>query len=44
MESAYFPQADDIIQIVTAEMYPDKHTNRRGVRNRDELDLARRTL
>ncbi len=30
MESTYFPQADDIIQIVTSEMYPDKHTNRRA--------------
>lgn len=44
MESTYFPQADDIIQIVTAEMYPDKHTNRRGVRTWDDLDLARRAL
>ena len=44
MESTYFPQADDIIQIVTAEMYPDKHTNRHGVRNWDDLDLARKAL
>ena len=44
MESTYFPQADDIIQIVTGEMYPDKHGNRRGIRNWDDLDLARRAL
>jgi 2-oxoisovalerate dehydrogenase E1 component len=44
MESTYFPQADDIIQIVTSEMYPDKHTNRRGVRTWDDIDLARKAL
>jgi 2-oxoisovalerate dehydrogenase E1 component len=44
MESTYFPQADDIIQIVTAEIYPDKHTNRRGVRTWNDLDLARQAL
>lgn len=44
MESTYFPQADDIIQIVTSEMYPAKHTNRRGVRNWDDIDMARRAL
>lgn len=44
MESTYFPQADDIIQIVTSEMYPEKHTNRRGVRNWNDLDLARQAL
>ena len=44
MESTYFPQTDDIIQIVTSEMYPDKHTNRRGVRTWNDLDLARQAL
>ena len=44
MESTYFPQPDDIIEIVTGEMFPDKHTNRRGVRNWNDLDLARRGL
>jgi 2-oxoisovalerate dehydrogenase E1 component len=44
MESTYFPQADDIVQIVTSEMYPEKHTNRRGVRTWDDLDLARKAL
>lgn len=44
MEQTYFPQADDIIQIVTSEMYPDKHSNRRGVRTWNDLDLARQAL
>lgn len=44
MESTYFPQADDIIQVVTSEMFPEKHTNRRGVRNWNDLDLARKGL
>lgn len=44
MGSTYFPQADDIIQIVTSEMYPDKHSNRRGVRDWNDLDLARQAL
>jgi 2-oxoisovalerate dehydrogenase E1 component len=44
MESTYFPQADDIIQIVTSEMYPEKHTNRLGVRTWNDIDLARRAL
>lgn len=44
METTYFPQADDIIQIVTSEMFPEKHSNRRGVRNWNDLDLARRAL
>lgn len=44
MEQTYFPQADDIIQIVTTDMYPDKQTNRRGIRDWNDLDLARRAL
>ena len=44
MESTYFPQADDIIQIVTAEMFPEKHTNRRGSRHWDDIELARKAL
>jgi 2-oxoisovalerate dehydrogenase E1 component len=44
METTYFPQADDIIQIVTSEMYPEKHTNRRGVRTWNDIDLARKAL
>lgn len=44
METTYFPQAHDIVEIVTAEMYPEKHTNRRGVRSWDDRDLARLAL
>ena len=44
MESTYFPQVDDIIQAVTGEMFPQKQTNRRGVRTWNDLDLARQGL
>jgi 2-oxoisovalerate dehydrogenase E1 component len=44
METTYFPQADDIIQIVTSDMYPGRHSNRRGIRNWDERQLARNAL
>lgn len=44
MESTFFPQAHDIIDIVTGEFFPAKKTNRRGVRGWDDLDLARRAL
>ena len=44
METTYFPQADDIIQVVTSAMYPEKHTNRRGVRSWNDIDLARKAL
>ncbi len=44
METSYFPQADDIIQIVTSEMYPEKHTNRRGIRSWNDIELARKAL
>lgn len=44
METTYFPQAHDIIDIVTGEFFPEKRTNKRGVRVWDDLDLARRAL
>ena len=44
MEQTYFPQADDIIQIITAEMFPEKHTNRHGIRNWNDLELSRLAL
>lgn len=44
METTYFPQAHDIIDIVTGDFFPAKKTNRRGVRAWDDLDLARRAL
>ena len=44
MESTYFPQADDIVDVVCCELIPDKRINRRGLRGWDDLDLARRGL
>jgi len=44
MESTYFPQAGDIIDIVLGELQPDRRSNRLGIRNWDPLDLARRAL
>lgn len=41
MESTYFPQAHDIIDIVTGEFFPERRSNRRGVRDWDDLELAR---
>ena len=44
MESTYFPQAHDIVDIVAAELFPEHNRNRRGVRTWNDLDLARRGL
>lgn len=44
MESTYFPQAHDIIDIVTGEFFPAKKTNRRGIRDWDDQALARAAL
>lgn len=44
MESTYFPQAHDIVDIIAGEMFPELGRNRRGVRDWDDLDLARRGL
>jgi 2-oxoisovalerate dehydrogenase E1 component len=44
MEDTYFPQRDDIIDVVTADFYPEKKTNQRGIRTWNDLDLARRAL
>ncbi len=44
METTYFPQAHDIIDVVTGEFFPSKRTNKRGVRSWDDLDLARQAL
>jgi len=44
METTYFPQVDDIIDIVTSEFFPEKKVNKRGVRNWNDLDLARLAL
>jgi len=44
METSYFPQVDDIVEIVTSQFHPEKHTNRRGIRNWDDRELARNGL
>ena len=44
MESTYFPGAGDIVDIVTGEFYPAKRSNRRGIRDWDDIELARRGL
>jgi 2-oxoisovalerate dehydrogenase E1 component len=44
METTYFPQAHDIIDVITDEFFPAKRTNKRGVRSWDDLDLARKAL
>ena len=44
METSYFPQAEDIIEIVTSQFHPEKHSNRRGMRNWDDRALARNGL
>ncbi len=44
MESTYFPQPADIIDAVCGELIPGKKVKRRGVRDWDDLDLARRGL
>ncbi len=44
MEASYFPQAHDIIDMVTREFYPEYRQALRGVRNWDDLALAKRGL
>ncbi|MCB1489922.1 MAG: dehydrogenase, partial [Bauldia sp.] len=44
MESTYFPQAQDIIDIVCCELIPEKNTDYRGLRGWDGLDLSRRGI
>ncbi len=44
MESTYFPQAQDIVDVVRGELFAEAGYNRRGVRNWDDMELARRGL
>ena len=44
METTYFPQAHDIIDIVAGEFFPEKRVNRRGVRTWDDLEMAQAGL
>ena len=41
MESTYFPQSGDIVDLATAAFYPAKATKRRGVRAASDAELAR---
>lgn len=43
MEKTYFPQVDDILDVVLLEFF-GRQSNRRGVRTWNDLDLARRAL
>lgn len=40
METTYLPQTEDIIDVVTGELFTDRGTNRRGVRDWDDQQLA----
>jgi 2-oxoisovalerate dehydrogenase E1 component len=44
MESTYFPQVGDIIDVVTGDFYPSKKVNRRGIRDWNDLELAKASL
>jgi 2-oxoisovalerate dehydrogenase E1 component len=44
MEQTYFPQSGDIVDVITHEFFPAKKTNRQGIRNWDDQDLARNAL
>jgi 2-oxoisovalerate dehydrogenase E1 component len=44
LESSYFPQASDIMDVICAELLEDTSFNRRGIRTWDDRELARRGL
>jgi 2-oxoisovalerate dehydrogenase E1 component len=44
MEATYFPQPDDIFDIVACEMFPEQRAIRRGLRGWDDRALARQAL
>ena len=44
MESTYFPQSHDIVDLITTEFFPARNTNRHGIRDWDDLALARAGL
>jgi len=44
MEDKYAPQEHDICDAVLGEFFADKRVNRRGVRNWDIADMARRGI
>lgn len=44
MESTYFPQAADIIDVVCSDLLERRSFNRHGIRSWDDRELARRAL
>ncbi len=44
MEETYFPQAQDIVDVVATEMFADTSHKRAGVRKWNDLELARQGL
>jgi len=44
MESTYFVQPHDVVDAVMTDFFPDRRANRRGVRDWDDLALARAGL
>ena len=44
METTYFPQAGDIVDLVLGQLKPERRGNRIGIRDGDDLELARRAL
>ena len=44
MEATYFPQVEDIVDVVAGELFPARRHNRKGIRDRDVLSLARRGI
>ena len=44
MEDTFFPQVKDILDVVTSEFFPEKKVNRVGIRDWDDLELARKGL
>ncbi len=44
MEDTYFPQVDDVLDIVATDFFPEKKINRKGIRTWDDRALAGRAL
>ncbi len=44
LEASYFPQAADIVDVVCAELVPERKINRAPRRAWDDLELARQGL
>src|SRR5579883_1587556 len=44
METTYFPQIEDIVDAAMLEFFPERKAERRGIRNWNDLELARAGL